>query len=498
MEGQVKLSVASYLARRMTRGGGFEGFECQVGRAIMKALTKAEMKTMPQSGVMVLPLVQYMHDRTTVLLSVKGGAMMAFKFLVLASAVVFLPVSSFADTHTAASCSLPDVTAAYNAASAGDTVVIPPGNSTWTSGLTITKQIVIQGAGKNLTRIEHNGTATLMTISLVADVPVRITGIHFRFSTNNPGGRAIQIDGRRDGSFAITKIRIDNCRFEKGTRTVHVVGWTEGVIDNNEFLNCNIAVGLTGDDDNSWTRPIQAGTSRSMFIEDNGFTIDNAADREPNEQIYHQQGARSVVRYNTFDGTAYTNGNSWVFDTHGNWGSPITQYRGQPILEVYNNTVNVYKTSRYMYIRGGSVIVHSNVFAAAVGSPVVFVLTEEEGWTSGGPWCPACPVDTQWPAQDQIFNSFFWNNTSNGAAVTTVYLSGGNATEFIQEDRDYFMHAPQSTGGRSTFVGAAGGSMTFSSAGANAYYPYIPYTYPHPLREEVAVAAPQGLRVLVD
>ena len=72
---------------------------------------------------------------------------MRFKLLLFILAFVFLPVDSWAATITADSCSLAHVTAAYNAAMEGDRVVIPAGECTWTSELTVLKAITILGAG---------------------------------------------------------------------------------------------------------------------------------------------------------------------------------------------------------------------------------------------------------------------------------------------------------------------------------------------------------------
>jgi hypothetical protein len=77
--------------------------------------------------------------------------------------------------------------------------------------------------------------------------------------------------------------------------------------------------------------------------------------------------------------------------------------------------------------------------------------------------------------------------------ITNISTTGANASTFIQQNRDYFMHAPQATGGYEYFTGSRQGgsqthptendtgSMAFSPSGANAYYPYTPYAYPHPL-----------------
>ena len=63
--------------------------------------------------------------------------------------LILIPVVSRADTHTAASCSQADVTAAISAASDGDVVIVPAGNCTWGSTLIINKGISLQGPGNN-------------------------------------------------------------------------------------------------------------------------------------------------------------------------------------------------------------------------------------------------------------------------------------------------------------------------------------------------------------
>ncbi|OGD57431.1 hypothetical protein A3I57_02195 [Candidatus Beckwithbacteria bacterium RIFCSPLOWO2_02_FULL_47_23] len=400
-------------------------------------------------------------------------------------------------TVTAASCSYADVTSAITSASAGDTVTVPAGICTWTSTLTIKKGINFVGAGSSSTTITNTVSNTVI-ITLVSDVAIRISGFKFDKGTNLNGTfNAIYIDGKTDGSFGLTKLRIDNNIFNKGTRTVYAHGWVEGVIDHNSFVNCNICVGIAGDNTYSWNRPITAGTTNSLFIEDNTFTINNSTDREPNQPIYHQEGGRSVTRYNTFDGTAYTNGNTIWYDSHGNWGDIIAgtpDYRGQPILEIYNNVMKGHHSYEMVDFRGGSVLFYNNTLSYTTGSVPTINLREEESWTSGGQFCPSCPVFTVWPSWDNLTNSFFWNNTSNGVTIDesnySTYITlkvPDKEAEFIQKDRDYFVHAPQSSGGKSTYPTVPGKyDMTFSSSVANAYYPYTPYAYPHPL----AIAPP--------
>ncbi|MGZ3749287.1 MAG: hypothetical protein ACXVCD_18265, partial [Pseudobdellovibrionaceae bacterium] len=234
---------------------------------------------------------------------------------------VFISSPAQSATISAASCSYSDISSAITAAGAGDTVLVPAGNCTWSSSsaLNISKSITLSGAGGSATTITHDSDAATITISPSSDVPIRITGIYFnKVSSNNGTKPAIDIRGK-DWSgvgVALTKIRIDHNSFNKGDRAVFWHGWAYGVADHNNFVNCNIAIGLEGDGSLAWDRPIVAGTADAVFIEDNTITQNDSVDYN-NEEIYHQAGARTVIRHNTFDGTAYS-GSFLPFDSHGN------------------------------------------------------------------------------------------------------------------------------------------------------------------------------------
>ncbi len=375
----------------------------------------------------------------------------------LAMRLSILP--AYPATYTAASVALSDVSVAVAKAVDGDTVQIPFGSATWPSKLTISRAITLFGSGTNSTIINGIG-GTLVTVALAADKPVRVSGIFFN-QTSGTTVSSLLLSGRNSAGngVPITAFRIDHCRFNFGMRAVNPNGWCYGVVDHNTFVNCNIAIGLAGDNSASWNRPIEPGTTNCVCIEDNVFTINNGAPSEPNQQIYHQEGARSATRYNTFDGTSYTAGNSIFYDSHGNWlisGTDWLQYRGQPLLEVYKNVFHAHHTYQFSDFRGGTFFVFDNALIYDTGgAPNAFQLTEEESWQTA----IFSPIRTTWPALDQVKSSFFWGNTLNGAAITKVAFSNPNDTVFIQENRDYWMHEPTAI---------------------TPYFGYQPLVYPHP------------------
>ncbi len=396
--------------------------------------------------------------------------------LLFMAALVLMPVGSWAESRLAGSCSFSDVSAAVASAVDGDVVVVPAGSSTWASTLTITKAITLQGAGSALSVITaaDSGTA-IMRVKPGSNKPVRVTGLGFVGGTNQ-----VSIVGVLDGSYCLDQVRVDHCSFTNGGSNLVTTGWVEGLIDHNYFLNCNRAILVVGDNSAGWARSIAAGTSHALFIEDNTFKQTNAGGGGLNENVYHQEGARTVVRHNDFDGSEYTSYDYVPFDSHGNqnyYTGGAYDFRGQPLIEVYENTFRYHHSYRVCYFRGGSVLFHDNAFTTVTYSTEV-ELSEEEGWQTAF----FSPLKTAWPAEDQINNSFFWNNTRNGSPIADVALGEPSDPTFIQRGRDYFMHAPEATGGRSTYTARAGGAETFTASGANAYYPYTPFQYPHPLQ----------------
>jgi hypothetical protein len=395
-----------------------------------------------------------------------------------------------------------DVAAKVAAADPGDTILIS-GSATWASTLTITRSVTLKGQGADHTKITYGGVTPLIKISLSSDVPVRITGIYFDLLNNNINNRtAINVWGNKTGSYCVRQIRIDHNTVNKGVPGIEWDYWAYGVIDHNTLINGNINILVVGDG-HEWERPIIPGTTNAVFIEDNIFITNNDADREPNEPIYQQGGAKSVTRYNLFDCSTYTNGNSFFYDSHGNWWGSHNGYgddgiRGQPILEIYKNTFKGHHSyGVILKPRGGSVLFWDNtIIFVQPGSHNNIAFVDEESWQT----LFFTPIRKVWPAQDQINNTFIWNNTRNGIPITDIYVTqtdlDNGATTFFQEGRDYWMHEPQATGGRTIYTGARQGGSTappteddtgntvFISTGPNAYYPYIPFQYPHPLSVE--------------
>ena len=413
------------------------------------------------------------------------------QYLIAIFYIVICAGQLLADVHIADDCAVNTIQTIHDDVGVinGDIISIPAcAETTWATTLTITKHITLQGAGKTATFIKHDVDAEAIHLHPTAEVEapnvIRITGMSFNKVSSSASRHAILIVGPTNNSFALTRVRIDNNAFVRGSRAVFLTGYTYGLIDANVFTNCDIAVAPQGDYDYAWTRwgtDQSAGTATATFIENNLFILTETAGMD--EQIYHQSGAKSVVRFNTFDATE-TNDIAFFYDSHGNWGGvDRLDYRGQPLIEVYNNKIDLYSGTQGLYIRGGSAIVFRNAMTTTTAFTAnrFILLTDEESWTSGGPFgAPPAPA-TEWPTEDQINNSFFWDNTVNGTGVTGITLNSADTDVlFIELSRDYFLAAPGASGGSESYTTRTN-NMTFSAEGANAYYPYTPYTCPHPL-----------------
>lgn len=130
------------------------------------------------------------------------------------------------NTVTAASCSYNDVLSAVTAVPSGGTVEIPSGSCTWASTMNITKAMTLEGAGSSSTVISMQNPGKIISVSLSADVPFRISGIGFVFPTNKPSAymTAVYISG-----MGLTQVRVDHDAFTKGEGTYgstdRCMGW---------------------------------------------------------------------------------------------------------------------------------------------------------------------------------------------------------------------------------------------------------------------------------
>jgi hypothetical protein len=387
-----------------------------------------------------------------------------------------------AATRVAASCSRADVQTAINAAVDGDTVMIPVGSCTWTSGIATNKQITISGQTKGAVLITHSaGSGDLLSITTGSSFSTKVSNLNFMPGTGTGRYMLISGSGRppvvHDNYFRVPNFQLAQCM------TVRRNG---AVIHHNVFESL-VANGTSGsggsgsgclqlkDESNgsSWSTASTMGTAdttgtANIYIEDNIFT-----------NIYLQvidcdDNARTVIRFNTFNNSGFV--------CHG----ADTSTFGARHTEVYNNTfiftpagiVNgvpfPLNLNWWWYVRGGTGIVTDNVMAdigsGTWGSKPEIQLTVQQLRRNAGP--NACC--SSYPCFHQVGQShngsslttdplYIWNNLGVGlpqspglADYNPNECPGNNQTSsWVQLGRDYITGKPKPG--------------------------YVKYTYPHPL-----------------
>ena len=407
-----------------------------------------------------------------------------------------------ADTIQAPTCSRVDVQATIDAAVSGDTVIIPAGSATWTSGVSIpnSKNIALIGAGSNVTVIISGMSSSQL--------------LQMNFSTSRVSGIQFVLTG--SGEFAISvrgqNWRIDNCRFGNTTGNRKMAIFANGsstsdhpvgVIDHCVF-EPDIRVYVHGDQGllahREWAKPLGLGTNNAVFIEDCVFNRTQGGNT-----IDSHFGGRYVFRYNTVSGS------------YPEMHSVAENARATRSWEVYENTFDGGTVHPWTmgYVRGGTGVYFNNTYT---GTWEVYgiAMDNRRSWENvsyppgvadgTSPWDGnTAPTETYkgWPARDQIGRgsdewlwtdanpyppqasdpAYFWNN-KHGDNDVVPYLANtagdSRVAMHIQEGRDYFVGIPRPG--------------------------YTPYTYPHPLIEdweafgpgggEISTpAAPSGLRV---
>src|SRR5438477_6004788 len=194
-----------------------------------------------------------------------------------AIALIWSGFSAFATVYDSDG-SAASVQGLQNAALNGDTITLPSGTFTWTTRVTITKAITLQGAGAGQTIVRDGmQSGQLILWTLVEGFPSRVTGINFQDGgrtqfANAPVG-VLHVDGSNTNGTTI--------RFDHNTCDLHgglVFDTALGVIDHNT-IDANKGTVYpyashwngTNLGDGSWAAPTAFGSSQFLFIEDNIF-----------------------------------------------------------------------------------------------------------------------------------------------------------------------------------------------------------------------------------
>lgn len=337
--------------------------------------------------------------------------------------------------------------AAINNAGNGSTLSCTTGG-TWNSSVSIpgTKGITLDGRGFQINR--GSTSSALITINTNPTSPTRVTNINLSETT---AATLLIISG----GFSNAKFRVDHSSFytTAGSAILVKVNNSWGLID-----HCT----LTGDsasemihneawgagNDTGWTEDITPGSGDALYVEDCTFNKYNQNDQYfwGTSALQSYYGARTVVRYNTF--------NYCQIDQHGTLGMIGARW-----WEIYENTFHIPAAggnqSTYMSIRAGSGVIFNNHKTGGVngGSGGIELVEEDSGY-------PALYQIGR--GKNQISDpAYVWGNDAG--------MTVGSGSSNVQVSRDYYTAAKPV---------------------------YVPYTYPHPLINPTLLKMPLPTKIL--
>jgi hypothetical protein len=403
----------------------------------------------------------------------------------LAASLLYAPAAKAAGTYTAASCNQSDVNAVVNGpthvAADGDTVIIPAGSCTWTSGVSVPSGVgmTIMGSGAPNTGAGTQGAGTSTTIitdsltsgSLIDMTPTygaplsRISMLHLLNSVPRTGYAApLNVVGTCTPS-GCPNLRMDNITAPSSWAGLGIpddtflnVANMFGVADHNTIgdvapssngvVLANVAfgswqgVGIWGD--NSWASPDTFGTDQAFYLENN--VLNYAIGTDSDTYATYGGGARIVCRFNTFNSIS----SGGVCSFHGT--DTTGRVRGGRQWEGYYNTGNCTSTTTGCGSawpgRSGVGISFGNVFSNIGGGffTGLTAIDAQRLWRPDSPW-GGCDGTSPWD--------------TNGGAVLYSGTVGSVATGFNNGDSAYTITDSGSPGWSANKWASKGGPSSF-------------------------------------
>lgn len=413
------------------------------------------------------------------------------RWLILALfCAAFCPHRTTANTFTATSCSASDVQAAISLTSNGDTVLIPGGSCTWSTPVTITNAITLNGQGTTTITWNTSSQAGHLNVMAIASGNTFVTGITFNGEYSN-GACPITLTTSISPLSATFRFYGNTLNWIGGSyqgTMLCVTGTGPGLIDHNTFTTDHGAdeiihvLGQGADDASGWATDVVPGSSNMIFIEANTFDYEANTSPANSGPPYYFWGTSAVqVYYGARVAFRDNNVTMMQVDVHGTCGSINGRW-----FEIYNNTFSEVPNanqSNYMALRGGTGVVWGNTVSDPSDNQTTGVIQLTEDCTSGS-----------YPLAGQIGRginqtgspTYIWNNPS------TMEINDTNTT-YVQLNRDYFTSPSQP----STIERCQ--SAADVSAGCPVSYNYTPYVYPHPLdTNSDPPAAPTNLKASIN
>lgn len=303
-------------------------------------------------------------------------------------AITFSGMSAWAQgAFTAATCNYNDVNAVINgpthSAVDGDTINIPAGSCTWSTGISVSgKGISIIGAGQGTTTITSNVSGGYLFVMRPqsGNALSRISGMTLQPQSGVSVKAPIMMIGTCSVS-GCPNIRVDHITLPTSwlnaglsDASTVLVDNVFGVIDHNtvgdvpgsgngiDFVNVNHSAwnGIGAFGDSSWNSPNTFGTQQAIYLEDNTFNYAFGTDTDGSDSYSDVGGARLVCRFNTFNHLPA------VSACGGHGTETAGRPRGIRQAEFYGNTVDSSLGGVGLGMRSGVGLLFGNKFTTSV------------------------------------------------------------------------------------------------------------------------------------
>jgi hypothetical protein len=319
------------------------------------------------------------------------------------------------------------VAAALTASSAGDSIVLPGTNATWTSGITLSKNncvltsVIDTGKGTNETKIIADGIFDCITVSgsLCVVSNFQVTG-----DGANDEATGIVNSGAYNHYQNLLLSELDFAFYAQNS----------GLIHDAHFLNNHYAGGrnIFGSSYYDTYYPQPNDTTNQMVWESNFFQWDANKNSSADAPIMSsQEGQAFTVRHNVGRFDKNLAAIAPAVDVHGDWDpGPDAFYRPAVLVQVYKNDfTNVASDisgQKFVDVRGGTVLVYSNKWTGATYDADQGIFTREEHPEDSSPYYAT--------------NCIYWENYDNGGAHAMAISDDGNCIN----GRNYTNVAPAS------------------------------------------------------